>query len=228
MVQALSMGSYGISHMLPPPPGTSHYTILPTKFIDSVSPQEIKFNLPNEFDGLERIILQATGNLQRVMAAYFNRPVNVQHVKNVELPATPRSEGKDSFDSDDDNSDDATVVLKRFERQINLFCEEKFLYTADSVLIVRNQSVLDLIEKQKAGIAQIFWALQKLPNFKLHAIGRHGDEAGGSFWRDYTLSVDDLMYCHIREMFPADVFNSSSDDRQMGPCPTGTIWVATD
>lgn len=107
---------------------------------------------------MERIILQATGNLQRVLAAYFNRPVNIQHVKNVELPATPQSQRKDDFESDsDDNNDDATVVLKRFERQINLYCEEKFLYTADSVLIVRNQRVLDLIEKQKAGIAQIFW-----------------------------------------------------------------------
>jgi hypothetical protein len=71
-------------------------------------------------------------------------------------------------------------------------------------------------------------AIEKVPSFKLHAIGRHGDKAGGSFWRDYTLSVDDLMYCHIREMFPAGVFNSSSDDRQLDPCPTGTIWVAVD
>ncbi|KAH8552106.1 hypothetical protein BGW37DRAFT_490674, partial [Umbelopsis sp. PMI_123] len=222
----LPMANYSISDMLPPIPGTSHYTILPTKFIDNVSPQTVKFNLPKEFDGLERIILQATGNLQRLLSAYFNRPVNIQHVKNLELPATPNSDRQSYFDSDED-SNDATVVIKRFERQINLYSEDKFLYKADSVLIVKNQTVLDLIEKQKAGIAQVFWALQRTPEFKLHAIGRHGNEDRGSFWRDYTLSVDDLLHCHIREMFPADVFSSTVPRvPQMGPCETGTIWMA--
>ncbi|GAB5592043.1 hypothetical protein Unana1_06943 [Umbelopsis nana] len=135
-------------------------------------------------------------------------------------------------DTPPSSDDDAPTVLKRFDRQINMYCEKKFLYKADSVLIVQDKAVLDMIEKDKAGIGQIFWALQKVPTFKLHTIGRHGDQLGGSFWRDYSLSVKDVFYCYIREMFPVGLFNSnnlSTDDagtHDMEPCVTGTVWIA--
>ncbi|KAG2182001.1 hypothetical protein INT43_006927 [Umbelopsis isabellina] len=224
------MTTYANTHMLPPPVGTNHYTVIPTKFTDSVSAQEFRFNLPEEFDGLERIIMQTSGNLQRLMSAYFNGPVQVEHVKNIALPETPalRPTQPDTVIYDLD----APTVLKRFDRQINMYCAKKYLYQADSVLIVHDQVVLDMLEKEKAGIGQIFWKLQQLPDFKLHSIGRHGEKAGGSFWRDYSLSVKGAIYCYIRETFPANLFTSSnitqeeSGHREMGPCPTGTIWVA--
>ena len=60
-------------------------------------------------------------------------------------------------DTPPSSDDDAPTVLKRFDRQINMYCEKKFLYKADSVLIVQDKAVLDMIEKDKAGIGQIFW-----------------------------------------------------------------------
>lgn len=61
------------------------------------------------------------------------------------------------MDSPSSSDDDAPTVLKRFDRQINMYCEKKFLYRADSVLVVQDRAVLDMIEKDKAGIGQIFW-----------------------------------------------------------------------
>lgn len=121
-----------------------------------MSAQEFRLNLPEEFTGLERILLQTTGNLQRVLSAYFNSPVHVEHIKNLALPDTPALRPT-LMDSPSSSDDDAPTVLKRFDRQINMYCEKKFLYRADSVLVVQDRAVLDMIEKDKAGIGQIFW-----------------------------------------------------------------------
>ncbi len=57
-------------------------------FGDILAPREIASILPPGFNGLERIILSANGNLQRIMSAYYNSPVTVKIHKNERMGQT--------------------------------------------------------------------------------------------------------------------------------------------
>jgi hypothetical protein len=83
---------------------------------------------------MERMILQANGNLQRLLSAYYNVPSHVEIIKNI------KSQGINVY----------------YEREIKMYFENKFVYNAQSILTVKDDTVLELIEKHKYGLGQIF------------------------------------------------------------------------
>lgn len=83
---------------------------------------------------MERMILQANGNLQRLLSAYYNVPSHVEIIKNI------KSEGINVY----------------YEREIKMYFENEFVYNAQSILTVKDDTVLELIEKHKYGLGQIF------------------------------------------------------------------------
>ncbi|KAL0074407.1 hypothetical protein J3Q64DRAFT_1777977 [Phycomyces blakesleeanus] len=88
------------------------------------------------------MLLQANGNLQRILSAYYNVPSRVEIIKNEAISPI--------------NNDSGEAKTMQFERKIVMYFGEHRAYEADSVLVVRDQNVLDLIEKHKYGLGQIF------------------------------------------------------------------------
>ncbi|KAI9283126.1 hypothetical protein BY458DRAFT_495508 [Sporodiniella umbellata] len=186
---------------LPEPQETSNYKKIPFKFTEQLSPSTIFFRLPDEFSPLERMILQSSGNLQRILSSYYNTPSHIEILRNTTVPQ-PKS----------------TPV--EYEREINMYFSKKFVYNAESVLTVEDKEVIDLIENQKYGLGQIFGHTHKLPEFTLLSVGRHGDGKGAGFWRDYTLSIPKVLHCTIRETFIEGLFEEFKGNRS-----TGYIWL---
>lgn len=56
----------------------------------------------------------------------------------------------------------------------------------------------------------------------MHAVGRHGNAPGASFWRDYSLTIPNVLDCFIRETFVEGLFEEFKGDS----CD-GTIWLNT-
>lgn len=106
-------------------------------FFPTVSSKNVFLRLPESFSPFERMILQATGNLQRLLSAYYNVPSQVKIIKNDVVQSTD-------------------IPHMQFERKIVMFFEEKCAYEADSILLVKDSNVLELIEKHKYGLGQIF------------------------------------------------------------------------
>jgi chorismate-pyruvate lyase len=145
--------------------------------------------LPGNYTALERIILTANGNLQRILSAYFNAKVTV----NVKM---------NEFTVEKD-------VLK-IERMVILECDAKLLCTAKSRITVSNPKFVHLLQSGQVGIGQLFRfrssltrrSLDILPRFHLL---KHGKGLDGLF-RDYLLLFDGIE-CQIYELFPLDLFN---------------------
>ncbi|KAI8080496.1 hypothetical protein BDF21DRAFT_419136 [Thamnidium elegans] len=189
-----------MSGKLPNPSNTENYQKIPFQFTEELSSKNVFLRLPESFSPLERMILQATGNLQRLLSAYYNVPSQVKIIKNdvVQSTDTPHMQ---------------------FERKIVMYFEEKYAYEADSILLVKDSNVLELIEKHKYGLGQIFGHTRRSPDFVLHAVGRHGNAPGASFWRDYSLTIPDVLDCFIRETFVSGLFEEYTGDEQ-----DGCIW----
>ncbi|KAF7724708.1 hypothetical protein EC973_000816 [Apophysomyces ossiformis] len=133
---------------LPAPRGSQHYNVIPFRFTEELSSKNVFLRLPSEFSPLERMLLQASGNLQRILSAYYNVPSRVEIIMNKAVP-----------DSELDNgclNQKGTPTGQRFERKINMYFADKFVYEAESVLYVKDENVLELIEKHKYGLGQIF------------------------------------------------------------------------
>ncbi|CAG8625515.1 10598_t:CDS:2 [Acaulospora colombiana] len=126
-------------------------------FIDKISSRETSLILPDEFSGLERICLTANGNLQRILSAWFNKPVKIHVVKNIPIDNTnPVLKSFDNYEIIDNNCDDNDPVLRRYDREVKLVCENKTLCNAFSDVIVRDKKVVDLIENEGVGLGQLF------------------------------------------------------------------------
>ncbi|KAJ3229951.1 hypothetical protein HDU81_004908 [Chytriomyces hyalinus] len=54
----------------------------PAHFGDIMSLRETSISLPKEFSPLERILLTANGNVQRILSAFYNMPITVKILKN--------------------------------------------------------------------------------------------------------------------------------------------------
>lgn len=83
-----------------------------------------------------------------------------------------------------------------------------------------------LLEQVRNLIKFSFFLLQnshtrRTPDFVLHAVGRHGNAPGASFWRDYSLTVPDVLDCFIRETFIEGLFEKYTGDKE-----DGAIWFS--
>ncbi|KAG2214141.1 hypothetical protein INT45_009920 [Circinella minor] len=217
------------------PKNTNNYTRVPFKFAQEFTATNVFLQLPDGFSPLERMVLQTTGNLQRLLSAYYNVPSHVVILKNELIPC-----GDDESDNDNNNNNTNTQQQQqkkphnncqqldigqneldmRFERKILMYFGDKLAYEADSVVSVKDQHTLSLLAKHEYGLGQIFSHLRHTPSFALRSVGRHGSEHGQSFWRDYTLSAPEVIDCYIRETFVEGLFEPYTGNASK----EGTIW----
>ncbi|CAO3583395.1 unnamed protein product [Absidia cylindrospora] len=134
-------------HTLPQPPGTEDYKRIPFQFTEELSSKNVFVRLPESFTPLERMILQASGNLQRLISAYYNVPSHVDIIKNNVIPTSPLTINGTS---------QQPQICMQYDRKARICFDKKLAYEADSILYVKDQNVLDLIEKHKYGLGQIF------------------------------------------------------------------------
>lgn len=131
------------------------------------------FGLTNPLD---RLILTANGNLQRLIASYYDADVSVR----VEGCACRRSNR---------NVWDRTVHLKVLGVE---FCR------AESEVTIHEEAYQELVASGQVGLGQLFRYLNILPMFLLRDAGVN--PTTGGIWREYTLQCDALT-CQIREEF---------------------------
>ncbi|KAI8074890.1 hypothetical protein BC940DRAFT_286888 [Gongronella butleri] len=194
-------------HTLPHPAGTEDYELVPFQFTEELSSKNVFVRLPEPFSPLERMLLQASGNLQRLVSAYYNVPSRVEIIYNDVVSTNGTS----------------AAVDRQYNRKTRIYFADKMVIEADSILYVKDPTVLELIEKHKYGLGQIFGHTKRSPDFMLLAVGRHGTQPGSSFWRDYSLRIPDVLDCFIRETFIAGLFDASFE---ADPADTqGKIWV---
>ncbi|CAM9270087.1 unnamed protein product [Ectocarpus sp. 13 AM-2016] len=159
-------------------------------------------DLIGHFDAMERVVLTANANLQRVISSYYNSPVTVDVIFCTEV-------GPGVYDREVEIS-----VLG------HLFC------VAKSLVVVHDPACAEAVKTGRVGLGQLFHSLNILPRFELLNAGRRvgryarfpgnsdtigGEKEGGckredgGFWRLYDLRSGHVS-CRIYEEFPPDLF----------------------
>ncbi|KAJ2310394.1 hypothetical protein IWW52_002919, partial [Coemansia sp. RSA 2704] len=114
----------------------------PNHFGDVMSQRETSCMLPDVFKNpVQRIMLMANGNLQRVLSAYYNLPVSVEVVHSA--PEAPRAPA------------DAKLPV-RYTRHINLVCNRTVVCSAQSSVELLTRKAADLVIVDGVGIGQLF------------------------------------------------------------------------
>ncbi|KAJ3227286.1 hypothetical protein HK099_002650 [Clydaea vesicula] len=162
---------------------------------DIMNSREISISLPKGFTPLERILLTANGNVQRIISSYYNSPVTVEIISN---------QLKNSS-----NTDSVNV----YEREVNLHCMNNICCNAVSTIKVSNEDYIDLIENQKVGVGQLFRYCNLLPEFVLLNVGKNEEKK--IFFRFYILKSNGIEI-NIKETFPLNVFEFSSVKGEKG------------
>ncbi|KAI8147007.1 hypothetical protein BJV82DRAFT_597406 [Fennellomyces sp. T-0311] len=211
---------------IPQPSNTAHYKRVPFQFAQEFTATNVFLQLPDGFSPLERMVLQTTGNLQRLLSAYYNTPSHVVILKNdpivteeKETNGSATSNGKVNGKSNGQSAEEEEFDM-RFERKILMYFGDKLAYEADSIVSVKDSETHSLLAKHEFGLGQIFSHLRHTPRFALRSVGRHGSEYGQSFWRDYTLRAPGVIDCYIRETFVEGLFEPYTGS----PSEQGTIW----
>ena len=159
----------------------------------------------HNFTPLERILLTANGNLQRIVSSYHAKPVDVRVVYNNET---------------------ATGI---FFRQVTLHLDNAVLpfCRATSKVTVTNPDMLLAIASNQIGIGQLFRHFDTLPVFTLRSVQRgtcenvnaivesaalpcsnvDNQKEGDPFWRLYQLKAKAGITCMILEQFQGSVLS---------------------
>lgn len=150
---------------------------------------------------LDRMALTANGNLQRLVASYYDAPVTVvvQSCRLRESPPPPPYRGAPAS---------APHV---WDRAVHLQVLGATFCTAHSVIAVHDAQCRHLVAAKRVGLGQLFRYLDLLPEFVLHGAGPQDDDGGGDggFWRDYTLQCAELT-CRIHEDFAPGMWEYSA------------------
>ncbi|KAJ8463477.1 hypothetical protein ONZ45_g17568 [Pleurotus djamor] len=155
----------------------------------------IDFPWPAEISGLERIMLSAQGDLQRVMSAFFARPIIIStlfaHTYTQLAPGLPPSPlSLPNSIALASASPDHPITQTR---QVQLVCADKVVCTATSTVQVTSERCARFFLEDKYPIGQMFRKLEKLPTFELLEVGlgaptsRKGENLGSQdvyAWRN--------------------------------------------
>jgi len=137
---------------------------------------------------LDRMVLTANGNLQRLVSSYYDSPVEVV----IDEAGTCFSH----------STDDLSQHSITCDRLVHLTVHNQTFCTAKSVVTVRCKTCQELVVSGSVGIGQLFRYLDILPEFELHDAAPY--ETGG-FWREYSLTCPQLS-CRIHENFPKSIW----------------------
>jgi hypothetical protein len=121
-------------------------------------------SLPPGFDHfppLDRVVLTANGNLQRIVSSFNNAPVQVNVLRNVQ------------------------VATGKYNREVSITCAGQEFCVATSKITIRDADMIQAVESKKVGIGQLFRKYDLLPQFTLLKTQRNGD----NFFRIYVLKV---------------------------------------
>ncbi|KAJ7228387.1 hypothetical protein GGX14DRAFT_508865 [Mycena pura] len=189
---------------------SSIYTFSPK--ITSVS-----FSWPKTLTGIERVALSAQGDLQRVLSAFFARPIVVALIYSHTF--TRRSDGTlvplalPNSPVIASASRESPIVQNR---QVHLQCGGKVVCTATSTVKILSPECAHLFLEEKYAIGQLFSKLEITPSFELLGVGVGGHDdvpsvekgfgRGPQLWRKYRLAGPDIE-CEILEVFASrDMF----------------------
>ena len=150
-----------------------------------------KFVADPPFSALDRIILTANGNLQRIISSYYDAPVEVKVVSCIERPPIFCE------------SDKPCLVPGIWDRKVELEVSDMKFCTATSEITVHEPHCAELVRNGKVGLGQLFRYLDKLPTFDLMNAGRTSE---GGMWRLYELKSNELT-CSIFEEFSPNVWS---------------------
>lgn len=152
----------------------------------------VDFSWPAELTGLERIMLSAHGDLQRLLSAFFARPINI---KSIYAHTSPRTH----------TASPEEPITQR--REVHLVCCGKIACVATSEVTITAPLCERLFLDEKFAIGQMFRKMQTPPQFALLDCGVGFEDGKNTLWRRYTLSTEGFV-CDITEVFPdRDMFN---------------------
>ncbi|KAF8801345.1 hypothetical protein BYT27DRAFT_7147702 [Phlegmacium glaucopus] len=175
----------------------------------------ISYPWPAGVHGVERIALSAQGDLQRVLSAFFARPIVIalvysQTVRQASLQSAAEPIIHPSPSIIASASPNSPIVQTR---QVHLQCAGKIVCTATSTVRITSPECANLFLQEKYAIGQMFRRLEKVPAFELLAVGlgsvdndktpfsTKGKESN-QLWRKYTLTIPNFE-CEILEVFPS-------------------------
>jgi len=175
------------------------------------------------FNPLDRMVLTANGNLQRLVSSYYDSAVSV-YVDS----CTPRlsASTQSALSSTQSQSSDVVVV---WDRVVHLMVFNQTFCVATSVITVRDHLCVGLVESGKVGLGQLFRYMDLLPEFCLVNADRNNksnndnddndntsdnrnknnDDKDTGFWREYTLECAEVS-CRIHENFIGGLWDMSS------------------
>jgi hypothetical protein len=87
------------------------------------------------------IVCNKLFSILNIYSAYFNKTVTVTILKNTQVTLL-KNEQPD--------------VLARFQREVNLLCNNKIVCNAKSQVLIKDQKIFDLVVKEGVGIGQLF------------------------------------------------------------------------
>ncbi|KAI9449460.1 hypothetical protein BJY52DRAFT_250544 [Lactarius psammicola] len=151
----------------------------------------VEFPWPVGLTGLERIMLSARGELQRLLSAFFSRTINIKSIYEHTSPRTHTASPEEP-------------ITQR--REVHLLCGDKIVCIATSHVTITTPHCERLFLDEKFAIGQMFRKMQTPPQFALLDCGVKVEDDKDTLWRRYTLSTEGFV-CDIVEVFPdRDVF----------------------
>eukprot|EP01036_Dinobryon_divergens_P029151 gene29151-38214_t len=155
--------------------------------------------LRGSFSSLERIVLTANGNLQRILSAYYGSPISVE-IPLCQLLSTSSTKAPTNSSKDSSHGDLSSVSIRSYSREAHLLVCGKVVCVARGQIDLFSSECVEAIEGKNIGIGQLFRYLGVLPTFTLLAVGRDNstDLIGGSAssWEqlDSIYSADSSSY----------------------------------
>ncbi|KAG2153297.1 hypothetical protein DEU56DRAFT_477866 [Suillus clintonianus] len=142
--------------------------------------------IPDDATGIERIMLAAQGDLQRLMSSFFARPIFIERVY---ANGSPRLKPA---------SPEHPITQSR---QVHLVCASKIVCTATSNVTITHPDFERLFLDEKYPIGQTFRKKLRNPQFTLLDVQTSVIGGKRELRRTYTLETEGFL-CEILEVFP--------------------------
>lgn len=142
--------------------------------------------VPDDTTGLERIMLAAQGDLQRLLSSYFGRPIFLELIyAHCSSRLTPASSENPITQS----------------RQVHLVCASRTVCIATSTVTITSPQCERLFLDEKFPIGQTFRRLNRTPKFSLLNVETQAIDGKRELRRTYKLETEGFV-AEILEVFP--------------------------